>query len=55
MAEHKKVYRVQSNQGRIALGDLVEPGDTYTADKPDADTVVLTRVVIVPRSTIPQE
>ena len=55
MTEDKKVYRVQSNQGRIALGELVEAGSTWTADKPDENRIILTRGVVVPRSTVPQE
>lgn len=50
-----KIYRVHATQGRIALGDLVEPGTIYTADKDEDGTVVLTPVVIVPRSEAPKE
>lgn len=43
-----KIYKVQRNQGRIALGDLVAPGDMYTAIKRVDGTIILTRVVLTP-------
>jgi hypothetical protein len=55
MKRDKKIYTVHAAQGRIALGDLVEPGSTWSAEKEDENTVVLTRVVVVPASEVPKE
>lgn len=55
MKRENKVYTVHAAQGRIALGDLVEPGSIWMAEKKDENTVILTRVAIVPRGQVPQE
>lgn len=55
MKREHKVYTIHAAQGRIALGDLVEPGSIWTAEKKDENTVILTRVAIVPRGQVPQE
>lgn len=46
-----KIYRVHASQGRIALGDLVEAGAIYVAERKPDGTVILTPIrVPVPGS-----
>ena len=45
---HRKTVRVD-DRSRVTLGKLVEPGETYAADKRPNGEIVLIPMTLVPR------